>query len=454
MSSSSESDTESSTSSSLASVKVSKRAAGSIQVQDDDSASSSSSSRSPSPEVPVVSHAEKRKQKKKQQKVQETSTATGNGKSKSADSSAPTALPKRQNSVWVGNLSFKTTQEDIKTFFSGAGEITRINLPTKKPNGPGQRGENRGFAYVDFATPEAKVAAIALSEKPLTGRKLLIKDGNDYTGRPAVPGAENVVPDASASKSKTGTGLSKTAQKILRAQKQPPAPTLFFGNLGFETTDVSLRAFLEAHRPAAKGAKGTKTPAGGENGALEPEPTEQTNQPVSGQASSNDPWIRKVRMGTFEDTGLCKGFAFVDFTSIENATAALINPRNHQMDGRKLVVEYASAEAVRRGGGPHAKTPGTQRGPSKPMRPSRRDQPNPHHEIDRPTVSNDRKHSLEREHVAEEQAPKKPRTETGEKVYRTSGKRERVRPKPGAALALAKRESAAIIPSQGKKIVF
>ncbi len=147
MSSSSESDTESSTSSSVASVKVSKRAAGSIQVQDDDSASSSSSSRSPSPEVPVVSHAEKRKQKRKQQKVQETPSVTENGKSKSADSSASTALPKRQNSVWVGNLSFKTTQEDLRTFFSGAGEITRINLPTKKPNGPGQRGENRGSVH-------------------------------------------------------------------------------------------------------------------------------------------------------------------------------------------------------------------------------------------------------------------------------------------------------------------
>lgn len=33
------------------------------------------------------------------------------------------------------------------------------------------------FAYVDFATPEAKVAAIAMSENPLDGRRLLIKDG-------------------------------------------------------------------------------------------------------------------------------------------------------------------------------------------------------------------------------------------------------------------------------------
>lgn len=33
------------------------------------------------------------------------------------------------------------------------------------------------FAYVDFATPDAKTLAIALSENNLDGRKLLIKDG-------------------------------------------------------------------------------------------------------------------------------------------------------------------------------------------------------------------------------------------------------------------------------------
>jgi len=38
------------------------------------------------------------------------------------------------------------------------------------------------FAYVDFATPEAKIAAIALSERPLFGRKLLIKDGMNVFG--------------------------------------------------------------------------------------------------------------------------------------------------------------------------------------------------------------------------------------------------------------------------------
>jgi len=33
------------------------------------------------------------------------------------------------------------------------------------------------FAYVDFATPDAKLVAITLSERNLEGRRLLIKDG-------------------------------------------------------------------------------------------------------------------------------------------------------------------------------------------------------------------------------------------------------------------------------------
>jgi hypothetical protein len=37
------------------------------------------------------------------------------------------------------------------------------------------------FAYVDFATPDAKKAAITMSEMPLEGRRLLIKDGTWHT---------------------------------------------------------------------------------------------------------------------------------------------------------------------------------------------------------------------------------------------------------------------------------
>lgn len=39
--------------------------------------------------------------------------------------------------------------------------------------------ELRRFAYVDFATPDAKTIAITMSENHLEGRKLLIKDGEN-----------------------------------------------------------------------------------------------------------------------------------------------------------------------------------------------------------------------------------------------------------------------------------
>lgn len=52
---------------------------------------------------------------------------------------------KRQNSVWVGNMSFKTTQEDLRSFFGEVGEVTRINMPRKRAAGPSLKPENRGY---------------------------------------------------------------------------------------------------------------------------------------------------------------------------------------------------------------------------------------------------------------------------------------------------------------------
>ena len=105
--------------------------------------------------------------------------------------------------------------------------------------------------------------------------------GDNFEGRPeitAIPGEAT-----------HGKNLFSFARKILSAQKQPPAPTLFFGNLGFNTTVDSIRGLLEAHRAQPK------------NDAPEP-----TGEDV-GVEAPHDPWIRKIRMGTFEDSGLCKG---------------------------------------------------------------------------------------------------------------------------------------------------
>ncbi|KAF5371198.1 hypothetical protein D9758_004099 [Tetrapyrgos nigripes] len=393
-------------------------------------------------EAPPLSHAEKRRQKK--EKKEKESREPAKKKRKLADGKAKTSdpdkkHPTRQNSVWVGNMSYKTTPDALRAFFDGVGEITRINMPTKPSGRPGVPGENH-----------AKTIAITLSERPLNGRKLLIKDGDSFEGRPKPAAADQSTggADDQTHASTSTKSLSKTAQKILNQQKKPPAPTLFLGNLPFETTEESLRELLDAHQPKAK--KGDK------------------EKVKDGEAKKED-WIRRIRLGTFEDSGLCKGFAFVDFSGIEHATSALVNPRNHTFNGRKLVVEYASTEAVRRGPNkPKAEghdTEGRGRGNGKSPRGvkherndksrksfSESDEWNP------AAVPGDEHDQGDR--YAQEAGQSR---DSGAKRTRRdgtnhpNGKGPRGRPKPGAALAQAVRQSAAIVTNSNaasKKIVF
>jgi RNA recognition motif-containing protein len=100
------------------------------------------------PEKPVLSHAERRRRKKEQKLAAKSKEEEGSAtkKRKLKDGIAKVVVPtKRQNSVWVGNMSFKTTQENLRTFFTNVGEITRINMPTKAATGPGLKPENRGY---------------------------------------------------------------------------------------------------------------------------------------------------------------------------------------------------------------------------------------------------------------------------------------------------------------------
>jgi RNA recognition motif-containing protein len=100
-------------------------------------------------EGPVLSHAEKRRRKREAKRAEKLKDGdvhpTKKRKLKDGTSHSVDTSTKRQNSVWVGNLSYKTEQEDLRGFFKWAGDITRINMPTKARGGPGTKPENRGW---------------------------------------------------------------------------------------------------------------------------------------------------------------------------------------------------------------------------------------------------------------------------------------------------------------------
>jgi len=115
----------------------------------------------------------------------------------------------------------------------------------------------------------------------------------------------------------TSTGvkksLPKSAQKVLKNQKQPPAPTLFFGNLSFDTTEDAIRELLEAHRDDKE-----KKHKGRRSKEEEEEEEEKEEKNNSNDKGDDLPWIRKVRLSTFEDSGKCKGYVVYVLKSMKS----------------------------------------------------------------------------------------------------------------------------------------
>ncbi len=77
--------------------------------------------------------------------------------------------------MFVGNLNYQTTREELTTLLSAAGSIVDIRLPTDR-----ETGRPRGFAFVEFSNETEAAAAIRLfNERELGGRKLVLNPADD-----------------------------------------------------------------------------------------------------------------------------------------------------------------------------------------------------------------------------------------------------------------------------------
>lgn len=73
-------------------------------------------------------------------------------------------------SIYVGNLSFKVTQEDVSGVFAEHGTVTRVQLPTDR-----ETGRMRGFGFVEMSSDAEEEAAItALDGAEWMGRSLKV----------------------------------------------------------------------------------------------------------------------------------------------------------------------------------------------------------------------------------------------------------------------------------------
>ena len=195
-------------------------------------------------------------------------------------------LERSELGVWIGNLPWTATKTDLRNFFtqnneSLEGSITRLHMPppsraTLAASQQRIKPQNRGFAYVDFSTQEAFDAALNLSEKLLSGRRVLIKDAKSFDGRPN-PIERNGI------------------ENSMRAGKQP-STRIFVGNLGFDVTKDDLVEHFE-----------------------------QCGE------------VADVQIATFEDSGKCKGYGWIQFVGLEASESAIrgwINFGNQKIVGK------------------------------------------------------------------------------------------------------------------------
>lgn len=82
--------------------------------------------------------------------------------------------------MYVGNLPFKASAQEITDLFGQFGGVTDVFLPIDR-----ESGRPRGFAFVSMDTPEAMQAAIAgLNGKDFGGRQLAINEARPREERP------------------------------------------------------------------------------------------------------------------------------------------------------------------------------------------------------------------------------------------------------------------------------
>jgi RNA recognition motif-containing protein len=211
---------------------------------------------------------------KKSPELDTTKSHTGSNTEKENPTEPPATTSRSQWGIWVGNMPWTVTKQDLREFLcknSGVEDkdITRVHMPAPtnskdaKTMHPKLQPKNKGFAYVDFSSADALQAATKLSETLLLGRRVLIKNAKSFEGRPE-------------------TTAEKEANGAARKNEKPPSKRIFVGNLAFDVTKEDLEMHFKK----------------------------------CGE-------ITDVHVATFEDSGKCKGFAWITFAEIYAATTAV-----------------------------------------------------------------------------------------------------------------------------------
>jgi len=83
-------------------------------------------------------------------------------------------------SIYVGNLSYTTTEDDLREAFAQYGRVSGVNIVKDRDS-----GRPRGFAFVEMADgKEATTAIKELNLREISGRSITVNEARPKSDRP------------------------------------------------------------------------------------------------------------------------------------------------------------------------------------------------------------------------------------------------------------------------------
>jgi len=234
--------------------------------------------------------------------------------------------------VFAGNLSFKTTDEELKDFFSAAGAVTKVNIITR-----GTR--SLGYGFVAFATTDECQAAVdKCHKKELGGREINVEI--------AKPKSEL---DAAKKEKRSDKPRKRKPKK-----KAPKAEDDAKKEGDAEKTDKPEGERKKKRKPKKKvpRAEGDAKPEPRPRRAPTGEPSKTTVFVANLPFALNDEGlaavfaeykIKSAKVVTRRGTGRSKGFGFVELES-ESEQLRLLESPALTSEGRELNIKIALSD--------------------------------------------------------------------------------------------------------------
>ena len=199
------------------------------------------------------------------------------------------------NELFVKNLSFKSSEDSLYTFFGEYGEVENVKMLTDR-----NTGRSKGIAFVRFASADSAKAVIDAGQLELDGRSLTCDYSNNKETSRRSGGDYN-------NNRESSSNYTSRPQKSFNnySDYNGEKYTIFVGNLGFRTSEQNVSKFF----------------------------SECGN-------------VVGVRIAKGED-GRSRGFCHVDFDS-KDAVDSAMGFTGRSLDGREIRVDESTAKS---GGG-------------------------------------------------------------------------------------------------------